>query len=96
MVYLNKQQRDALQKELKSMSFGRAKSRLHRIDSQGRLAVYRNNQSVGQWVTRFDLRGLGTRVMLVEAYDTRTQGGKHKAKFELVDVIVEPLPDNKT
>ncbi len=96
MAYLNKQQRDALLNELKSMNFKQAKGKLHRIDPKGRLAVYRNNQSVGKWVTRFDLYSLGTRVTLVEVYNTRPQGNRHKAEFELVDVLIEPLPDNKT
>jgi hypothetical protein len=47
-------------------------------------------------MTRFELKGLGTRVTLVETYGTKQQGGRTKADFQLVDVVVEPTPDNRT
>jgi hypothetical protein len=97
MAYLNAQEREALLQELKKLNtFNRAKGRLQRIDPKGRLALFRNNQSTGKWITRFDLSGLGTRVTLVEEFKPRPKHSKQRADYELIDIIVEPLPDNRT
>jgi hypothetical protein len=47
-------------------------------------------------MTRFELDGLGTRVTLIERYEPTERGGKLRARFELLDVVVEPTPDNRT
>lgn len=96
MAFLNAQERENLRNELKNLSFGAAKFKLHRLDKKGRLAYIRNNQRTGQWMTRFELDGLGTRVTLIERYEPTERGGKLRAQFELLDVVVEPTPDNRT
>ncbi|NWF69647.1 MAG: hypothetical protein HXY40_11230 [Chloroflexi bacterium] len=96
MAYLNAQERDALHQELRTMKFGKAKWKLLHMDPKGRLAYYRNNQATGKWMTRFELVGLGTRVTLVETLNTRDKNGKHMAEYELIDVVVEPTPENRT
>jgi hypothetical protein len=68
------------------------------MDRRGRLVFYRNAQRTDQWLTRYELVGLGTRVTLVEAhYDApdRRKENRTRAEFDLVDVIVEPTPDNR-
>lgn len=95
MAYLNKQARDALRNELKTIGFNKAKAKLHHMDSKSRLAFFRNVQRVGQWSTRFELPSLGTRVTLIESLSTRENGRKIKTDYELVDVLVDPTPDNK-
>ncbi len=97
MAFLNEQERSRLADELKGMNFRRAKAKLHRIDPKGRLAYMRNVQGVDRWMTRFELVGMGTRVTLVERYQEKTdRHGRIKADYELIDVIVEPHPENKT
>lgn len=96
MAYLNAQERDKLKNELKNMNFNKAKGKLHRLDNKGRLVYFRNNQSVNQWATRFELPGLGTRVTLVESQGTSESRGKFKSEYVLVDVVVEATPDNRT
>lgn len=98
MAYLNTQEREALLTELKALDFFHAKRRLMTSDKKGRLRYYRNAQRSGFLETRFDLEGLGTRVTLVEKHD-RTPNAKkpevYDSQYELVDIIVEPLPDNR-
>ena len=96
MNYLNKEERENLKKELKDMSFNKAKFKLHHMDPKARLAYYRNVQMVGKWTTRFELPSLGTRVTLVENYDEATRDNKVKSEYALVDVVVEPTADNRT
>lgn len=97
MAFLDKNEREQLYNELKSMSFNRARGKLRRIDPKGRLAYLRNVQNVGEWVTRYELPGLGTRVTLVESFETNEKRtGKIKSEYTLVNVIVEPTPENKT
>lgn len=97
MAFLDKNEREQLYNELKTMTFNQARARLRRLDPKGRLAYLRNVQQVGQWVTRYELPGLGTRVTLIEAFDMREKrSGKLKSEYVLVDVIVEPTPENKT
>ncbi len=97
MAYLNAQERDTLREELKSLDFLHAKRKLFTADQKGRLCFYRNAQHSGQLETRFDLEGLGTRVTLIEKH-TRTPsatGPALNAEFELIDIVVEPLPGNR-
>lgn len=99
MAFLNQQEREKLQKELKDMSFNKAKAKVRRLDPKGRLAYYRNVQnSANRLYTHYELPGLGTRVTLIEQESKKPlKGGeKLKVQYELVDVIVEPTPDNKT
>ncbi len=95
MAYLDEQQRQKLLNELKDMNFNQARRRLRRLDPRGRLAFFRNAQEVGRFMTRFDLESLGTRVTLVEGHRDAAKDGKLKSEFELVEVIVEPTPDNR-
>jgi hypothetical protein len=97
MAFLNQSERESLKKELLSMSFGPAKRKVRAMDAKGRLVFYRNNQTIGQWVTRFELPSFGTRVTLVESLGTQEKkSGKIMSDYEFVDVVVEPTPDNRT
>jgi hypothetical protein len=99
MAFLNQQEREKLQTELKGMNFNKAKGKVRRLDPKGRLAFYRNVQNTAsQLYTRYELPGMGVQVTLVEQGDQKpiSESDKLKAKFELVDVIVEPTPDNKS
>lgn len=97
MAYLTKAQRDALAAELKNMSFRRANGKLKRMDDRGRLAFYRNAQRTGEWMTKYVLTGLGTQVTLIEANVPRDMDRPNRVKndYVLVDVTVEPTPDNR-
>ncbi|MBC6938129.1 MAG: hypothetical protein DWB42_20190 [Chloroflexi bacterium] len=92
MAYLNEQQRAQLRDELKNLKFNQAKGRLRRMDPKARLVFYRNSQQVGRWLTRYDLESLGTRVTLVEQ---NRVSSSMRSEWELVDVKVEPTPDNR-
>jgi hypothetical protein len=97
MAYLNTQERDALLTELKSLDFLHAKRKLMTSDKKGRLRYFRNSQRSGFLETSFDLEGLGTRVTLIEKHDrtpSPKKEGVYDSHYEMVDVIVEPLPDN--
>ncbi len=97
MAYLNANERLALLEDLRKMNFNQAKWKLLHMDPQGRLAFIRNNQEVGRWMTRFDLSGLGTRVTLVERRkDIDRNAGRQKVEYEMDEVIVEALPENRT
>ncbi|MBZ0274739.1 MAG: hypothetical protein K8I60_01260 [Anaerolineae bacterium] len=91
MTYLNEQQRGDLQKELKNMTYDKAKWKLRRMDKDGEMVFYRNAQGGGRWLTRFDLPTLGVRVTLAEIFSTRDKNHKLKAVFDYVDAVVEPL-----
>ncbi len=100
MAFLNKQEREQLENELKGMKFGKATGKLRSIDPKGRLLYYRNAQATGEWNTRYLLKGLGTRVTLIERQVEKA--GKllnflkvDKLSYDLVDVRVEPTPDNR-
>jgi hypothetical protein len=97
MGYLNEQQRAALAHDLRQMSFKQANWKVKRMDPRGRLAYYRNAQQPRRWLTRYDLVGLGTRVTLVETHSVHSKRDSDllASDFELVDVIVEPTPDNR-
>lgn len=97
MAFLNAQEREELLNELKQLDYIHAKRRLFLIDKKGRMAFFRNAQHSGQLETRFDLEGLGTRVTLIEKHSrTPHPNGKFfNSHFELIDVVVEPLPGNR-
>ena len=97
MAYLTKEQRDALQAELASLSFKQAQGKLKHMDPKGRLAYYRNAQRTDKWMTRWVLTGLGTQVTLVESNIVSDEKKPNRIKndYALVDVIVEPTPDNR-
>ncbi|MFW5708641.1 MAG: hypothetical protein ACOCX5_00330 [Chloroflexota bacterium] len=99
MAYLNAKEREKLEHDLAKMDFNRAKRKLRRMDRQSKLAMYRNVQTTGEWMTRYDLVGLGAKVTLIEdrvsGYDGQPDQ-RQAADFELVRVIVEPLPENRT
>jgi hypothetical protein len=97
MAFLNRQERQELLNDLAQMSFNKARGKLRRLDPRGRMAFYRNAQTSGRFHTRFELEGLGTRVTLIEQ-EIQTPGKSplyNKSQFELVEVIVEPTPDNR-
>jgi hypothetical protein len=99
MAYLNRQERAELLEKLKKMKFGRAKGKLNRMDPKGRMAYYRNAQQTGELVTCFELDGMGTRVFLIERMKQKTTSsalGLMKSEFEFVEVVVEPMPENRT
>lgn len=96
MAYLNAEQREKLLKELVGMKYNKAKGKVRGLDQDSRLVYYRNSQGVGRWLTRFDLPTLGTRVTLVESHKDAAHDGKLKSEFDMTEVIVEPLPDNKS
>lgn len=96
MAYLNANERGQLLDELSAMKFGRAKSKLARMDPKGRLAYYRNAQQSGEWHTRFVLDGLGTIVTLVEVNHAKNDQPRNKQRFEFVNIIVEPTPANNS
>jgi hypothetical protein len=96
MAYLNAEQREKLVNELKGMAFNKAKGKVRGMDQNSRLVFYRNAQGVGRWLTRFELPTLGTRVTLVESHKDTDKNGKIKSEYDLAEVIVEALPNNKT
>jgi hypothetical protein len=91
MAFLNKDERDKLLNEIKDLSFNRIKGRLRSKDKRCRLAFYRNVQETDRWMTRYILDGLGTQVTLVESLDDSSG----KAKYNLVEIIVQPTPENR-
>ncbi len=95
MAYLNEQQRSQLRDDLKKLKFNQAKGRVRRMDPKARLVYVRNAQQVGRWLTRYDLEGLGTRVTLIEENRVVNDDQKLENEWQMVDVIVEPLPDNR-
>ncbi len=99
MAYLNEQERDKLLEDLIKMNFMQAKRKLRRMDRQSKLAVFRNVQTTGEWVTQYDLVGLGTRVTLIEDLKSGYDGSPDERKesdYELVRVVVEPTAENRT
>lgn len=97
MAFLNTDERNQLRDELKQLDFVHAKRRLFLADKKGRLAFFRNAQHSGQLETRFDLDGLGTRVTLIEKHSrTLSRNGEYyDSHYDLVDIVVEPLPGNR-
>jgi hypothetical protein len=95
MSFLNETEREKLLNELKFMSFNPAKRKLRHMDPKARLVLLRNVQQTGEWITRYDLPTLGTRVTLIEDRDA-SETEISKAKYDMVKVIVEPLQGNRT
>ncbi len=97
MAYLNTEEREALLHELSEMPFKRVMGRLHRIDPKGRMSYFRNAQRSGFLETRFILEGLGTKVVIVEKHDREPakDGEVYNSKYEMVEIAIEPLPDNR-
>lgn len=91
MAFLNKQERDALLDELKTLKFNQIKGRVRGKDAKVRLAYYRNVQEVDRHMTRYVLPTLGTQVTLVET--VKMDG--IKAKYTLSEIIVAPTPENR-
>lgn len=98
MAYLNEQQREELLNDLKDLKFNQAKGKLRRMDPKARLIYMRNAQRTGRWMTRYDLETLGTRVTLVEQNRVLDENKNHKleSEWEMVEIVVEPLPDNQS
>ncbi|GAB4530144.1 MAG: hypothetical protein OHK0046_50530 [Anaerolineae bacterium] len=98
MAYLNEDEREKLLNDLTRMNFMQAKSKLRHMDKRAHLDFYRNMQHTGEWVTRYDLPTLGTTVTLVESNQVKASDPavRVKSKYELVRVIVEPMPENRT
>lgn len=98
MAFLNTQEREQLERELKEINdYFKVKRRLFTEDQKGRLAFYRNAQHSGLLQTRFVLEGLGTRVTITEKHSQELDESEkfYHSKFELVDIVVEPLPENR-
>ena len=99
MSFLNAQERSDLLDDLKKRKYGSAKRKLRRLDPKGRMAYFRNAQAPGRIVTCYHLEGLGTRVYLIETMRRAPLANtdrKFRAKFDFVEVIVEPTPENRT
>jgi len=96
MAYLNEKEREDLLNELINKTYKQAKRKIRRLDSTAKLGVYRNVQGVNRYLTRYELPSLGTKVTLVETYGYDGEGRKKESDYELVEVIVEPTPENRT
>jgi len=97
MAFLNQEEREKLADELVNMkNVNRIKGKLRRMDAKGRLAYFRNVQRSGEWHTRFDLIGIGTRVTIVEKLNEEPKGMFNKNEYELLTIIVEPTDENRT
>ncbi len=94
MAFLNQAERAALLDDLKRMKFNRAKYKLLRLDPKGRLVYYRNVQQSGEWHTKIVLEGMGTAVTLVEVNHADNDQPRNRQRFEFVNIIVEPTPEN--
>jgi len=98
MAYLNAQQREQLRQELLPLKLGKAKGRVKGMDRKSRLVLYRSVQRVGQLTTLYELPSLGVNVALIEGEtigDAIKDGTAFKQQYVLLDVTVEPTPDNK-
>jgi hypothetical protein len=104
MAYLNLKEREALAADLVKVSAGRARGKLRRMDPKVKLAFLRNAQEPGVYSTRLDLPTFGVMVTLVEdereEQTTSTAAGaapiRIKTDYKLSEVIVDPMPENKT
>ncbi len=97
MTYMNAEQREQLAQELVDLKFNQAKWRLLKMDPDGRLAYFRNTQSVGYLMTRFVLPTHGITVTLYEHPGSKTDPATQKTKVanSMAQVVVEPTPENK-
>jgi len=91
MAFMNQAEREALLNQIKDLKVNQIKARLRRASNRVRLAYFRNVQEVGRWMTRYVLEDKGTQVTLVETFDN----ANGKADFRLVEIIVEPTPENR-
>jgi hypothetical protein len=104
MAYLNREEREALARELTTMSAGKARGKLRRMDPNSRLRYLRNAQQTGEYLTSLDLPGRGVIVTLVEReVEKQTFSDKPgaapirlKPDFSLEQVIVDRKPENNT
>ncbi len=96
MAYLNAAGRAALLEELSGMRLWRAKFKLRLMDAKCRLVYLRNVQRAGEWHTKYVLGEHGTEVTLVEVNHAANDQARNPQKFEFVDVIVAPTPDNRS
>ncbi len=96
MAFLNEAERTALLNDLKGMKFNRAKFKLLRLDPKGRLVYYRNVQQAGEWHSKFVLESLGVAVTLVEVNHAQNNQPRNEQRFEFVNIIVEPTPENRS
>ena len=98
MAYLNENEREKLLNDLANMDFNQARRKLRRMDPNGQLELFRNSQRVDEWMTRYELKGLGTIVTLIEARASYDQDPSRPVRqdYELARVVVEPTPDNRT
>lgn len=96
MEHWNKEQREALAKELAGLKFGQAKWRLLKLDPKGRIKYFRNTQRLGFLATRFELPSFGATVTLYEVHASRTDPitSKIKGVNKLAEVEVEPIGGN--
>lgn len=95
MAFLNEQERDALLNELKNLSFNKAKGKLARMDTKGRMAFFRTSRKPGELWTQYVLSGLGTRVTLIEE-EKGTDEKNGQPIYQYAEVIVEPIAGNRT
>lgn len=96
MAYLNTQEREELLQELSKLNYMQAKRKIRNMDQKARLGVFRNVQGVNRWLTRYTLPSLGTKVTLVESHSLGGDARVKESDYELVEVIVEALPQNRT
>ena len=96
MAFLNQAQRKSLLNDLSGMKLWRAKFKLRLMDPRCRLRYLRNVQQTGEWHTSYILETLGAQVTLVEVNHAENNQPRNKQKFEFVNVIVEPTPENNS
>ncbi len=96
MAYLNTDERETLLHELTTMNFNKARGKLRGLN--GTMTIFRNVQTPGEWMTRYNLRDKGTIVTLFEHREATDNDPnvRHKSIYELVRVVVEATPDNRT
>jgi hypothetical protein len=98
MAFLNAQERAKLRDDLKQVgNIHRIRGRMNRIDTQGKIRYFRNNVRVGEWHTRYDLKGLGTVVTIIERNQVSPEqrGDDLRSDFDIMDIVVDPMPENK-
>lgn len=99
MAYLNEREREELANTLINKTYMQAKRTVRNMDRQSKLGTLRNMQNTGEFVTLYTLPNKGARVSLIEKRVTGYDGtpdARQQADYELVRVVVEPTPDNRT
>jgi hypothetical protein len=96
MAHMTVEEMKKLADELSGYSFGKASGKLRRLDSQNKLAFFRNAQSPTTLHTRYALPSKGIQVTLVESVvDTvMDTPNRLKPKYTMEEVIVETLPES--